>query len=215
MVGATPNRCGARSEERTVRRLFSPIGFALALACFWLPFLLGGSASPNPIATVAPSITYTGFDLALGGSADVLIPEWRPDSNSYDPVPVSDELMYGHPQQQLAGSVYGVVALVLIGVGILASLIPVGRARAIVSAAAALLGALAVLALEAAQRREVARLLTPLLGYPATVPPPVQFVSLRAGFWIAMTFLVVIGLAHVIAAVPAQTAPAPTLHAST
>ncbi len=184
-------------------RWLSPIGLALALACLWLPFLMGSPrpAPSNPLATTAPSITYTGYDLVVGGTADVLIPLYRQDTESYESTQVSDEQMYGHPQPRLPRSVYGLIAVALICVGIVASLIPAGRTRNAMSAAVALLGSLAILAVEVAQRREVAHLLVPLLGFPSN-EPLVDFVSLRYGFWMAMALLVTIGFAHVRAAVP-------------
>ena len=195
-----------------VLRLSAPAGLAVAFACLWLPFLLGGVSPTGPTATpVGPSITYTGMDLVFGGTADVRITLMRPDGRSYDEVRVSDEQMYGHPQPPLPGSPYGVVAVALIGAGILASAIRVARVRATVVAAAALLGALALLALELAQRREVARLVGPLLGDLIGISPtdiaPMRLVSVRWGFWLAMAVLVVIGFAQV-AAVPARRRPA-------
>jgi hypothetical protein len=185
-----------------VRRWLSPFGLALALALLWLPFLMGSPrpAPLNPIEATAPSITYTGSDLAFGGTATVLVPGTEQDS--YKPTPISDEMMYGHPQPRLPRSVYGVIAVGLICIGILASLIPARRVRDVASAAAALLGSLGVLAMEFAQRREVTRMLAPLLGFPSEGPGLADFVSLRYGFWIMMALLVAIGFAHVSAAVP-------------
>jgi hypothetical protein len=180
----------------------SPFGLALALACLWLPFLMGSPrpAPLNPFAATAPSITYTGADLAFGGTAAVLVP--GTELNSYQPTPISDEMMYGQPQPRLPRSVYGVIAVGLIWIGLLASLIPVRRVRDVASAAAALFGSLGVLAMEFAQRREVTRMLAPLLGFPSNGPGLEDFVSLRYGFWIMMALLVGIGFAHVSAAVP-------------
>ena len=192
-----------------MRRLLSPIALALALACLWLPFLTG-SPRPmpaNPFARTAPSVTYTGLDLAFGGTAEVLIPKGEGGGDSpeyYEPTPVSDEQMYGHPQPTLARSVYGIVAVVLICIGIVSSLIPAGRIRNIVPAATALLGSLAMLAMAIDQRREVAELLVPLLSFPWTTWQLVDFVALRYGFWIAMMLLVTVGFAHVAAAVPGR-----------
>jgi hypothetical protein len=193
-------------------RVSVPAGLVVAFLCLWLPFLLGGPQPTGPIGTpVGPSITYTGVDLVFGGTADVRLVLMWPDGRSYDEVSISDEQMYGHPQPPLPGSLYGVIAVSLIGVGILASLIRVARVRATVVAAAALLGALALLALELAQRREVVRLLQPLLGELIGIPPketaPLQLVSVRWGFWLAMALLVVIGFAQVAAAVPARQGP--------
>lgn len=191
-----------------VLRLAAPFGLAVAFACLWLPFLVGGVSPTAPTATpVGPSVTYTGMDLVFGGTADVRVVLMRPDGRSYDEVRFSDEQMYGHPQPPLPGSPYGVVAVSLIGVGMLASLIRVARIRAAVVAAAALVGALALLALELAQRREVARLLQPLLGELIGIGPsdtaPLRLVSVRWGFWLAMVLLVLVGFAQV-AAFPAR-----------
>ena len=58
----------------------------------WLPLLLGGPSPTDPIATpIGPSITYTGADLVVGGTADVRIVLMRPDGRSYDEVRISDE----------------------------------------------------------------------------------------------------------------------------
>jgi hypothetical protein len=191
-----------------VGRWLSPFGLALALACLWLPFLMGSPrpAPANPLAATGPSITYTGSDLAFGGTAQVLVAELSEDLSSYELRPISDEMMYGHPQQELPGSAYGLLAVALIWVGILASLTPAARIRNVASAAAALLGSLAILAMEVAQRREVAKMLTPLLNFPPNEPGLRDFVSPRYGFWIMMALLIGIGFAHVSAAVP-RTAP--------
>jgi hypothetical protein len=195
-----------------VLRLSAPVGLAVAFACLWLPFLLGGASPTGPIGTpVGPSVTYTGMDLVFGGTADIRVVLMRPDGRSYDEVRLSDDQMYGHSQPPLSGSVYGVAAVSLIGAGMLASLVRVARVRAAVTATAALLGALTLLALELAQRREVARLVQPLLGALIGIgsdeAAPLRLVSVRWGFWLAMAMLVVVGFAQV-AAFPARHRPA-------
>jgi hypothetical protein len=200
------DRWHKRSVLGGVGRALGAATFAAAFACLWLPFLVGGAPAPNPIAAGAPSITYTGLDLAFGGTADVLIPIWPPDGSAYRPTPVTDLDLYGHPQSPLAGNAYGVSAAVIISVGALASLIPATRLRTIVASAAGLVSALSLLALETADRLEVARMLTPLLGpllgLDASATAPVRLVSPRYGFYLAMTLLTFVGLANVVAAVP-------------
>src|SRR5690349_13315170 len=78
------------SAPRRVGRILGAATFAAALACLWLPFLMGGAPTSNPIVSGAPTITYTGLDLAFGGTADVLIPIWPADGGAYQPAPVTD-----------------------------------------------------------------------------------------------------------------------------
>lgn len=187
-----------------MRRLLGPIAWLLVLASFALPFLAGPSAPPDPDGIPAATAAYTGFDLAYGGTADLLIPEWQLDG-TFVLVEPSDQDMYGAPQPPLGGSTYGIVALTLIGLGLIAALLPVARHRAIVTASAALLASLAVLALEFGRRAEVAQQFAVLLlGAPISPPPQPGIVELAIGFWITMSLLLVIGFVHVALAVPDQ-----------
>ena len=200
------------AAPRWAWRLVSPAGFALVFACLWLPFLFGPTRSqlpPELPPIFEPSFTYSGVDLTLGGSADLVTLQWQPDQ-SLRAGPISDRDLFGRPQPRLRGGVYGTAVIILLGAGLLAALLPVARVRAIIVAGAALFAALALLAVELTQRRAVAATVLPdllgtFIGVSRTAPLPVQYVSFRYGFYLAMGLLIVIGFAHVAIAVPGRT----------
>jgi hypothetical protein len=187
-----------------VLRLLGPLGFVLVLATFALPFLLGGVPTTNPFRTTSQSVTFTGFDLVVGGAGDVRVVPYNVQGIPAPPATLNNPPRPG----SLSVRVLGVLTIVLIGAGLLATLIPSPPIRATVAAFAALTGALSLIGLELDQRQQVAQNMYALFGIFRSGPPvPLRATSLMWGYWAALALLIALGLAYLVQAV--RTRPAP------
>ena len=193
------------SRTSVVLRLLGPLGFVLVLATFALPFLLGGVPTSNPFKTTSQSVTFTGFDLVVGGVGDVQVVPYHVQGIPDEALAMLNEAP--RSPASLSVRVFGVLTIVLIGVGLLASLIPSPRIRATGAAFAALTGALALVGLELDQRQQVALNMYALFGIRPGPPVALRATSLMWGYWAALALLVVLGLAYLVQAL--RTRPAP------
>jgi len=192
------------SRTSVVLRLLGPLGFVLVLATFALPFLLGGVPTSNPFKSTSQSVTFTGFDLVVGGVGDVRVVPYNLQGIPAPPATLNDPPRPG----SLSVRVLGVLTIVLIGAGLLATLIPSPRIRATVAAFAALTGALSLIGLEQDQRQQVAQNMYALFGIFRSGPPvSLRATSLMWGYWAALALLIALGLAYLVQAV--RTRPAP------
>jgi len=119
------------AERTMLRRLPSPVGFLLVAVCFLLPFATvscGNTELPD-----AFRVTYTGVDLATGHVGTITAGQTLPAGSTAGsaigvgftrPMPVQPFL---------------ITAMVLIALGVLASLVPATWWRALASGAAAVL----------------------------------------------------------------------------
>ncbi|MEU8080517.1 hypothetical protein AB0B31_34295 [Catellatospora citrea] len=179
----------ADDERRSVRRfsrLLSPAGLVLAGLLFAAPFLTVSCDAPGGYGRAAPggTTTYTGWDLATGGTPDVTADKLLPPEQRR-----SDVLA----PQPLAGAV-----LVLLVVGVLIA-IGVGRARTRrgVVAALAAIAALFLLVNQATVRLLVEERLREQLTGPLPAGKDVgDFVQDQGGFGFALLALVLVALGN-------------------
>lgn len=171
------------SARSVMRRATSPAFLVLALACFLLPFIAVSCDTPGGYGRVTPGGTtsYTGLDLAIGGSPEVTKDHIKPTADQRP-----DELDW-QPLTALAG------VLVLGG---LTAAVTLRRRRGEVTAAAALAAAL-VLCLAQLRARSV---LTSQVADQAGLShrDAAKHVATQYGFWVCLTLLVLALLAAVI-----------------
>lgn len=183
-----------------LRRLVSPTGFVLVAIFFLLPFLTVRCAPVDPDATVAPTATFTGVDLVVGGEPDLLLPERQPGDvyrlKRADPATALGRDV-GLPAEPFAGA-----AVVLIVIGVVAAAIRPVWLRGWTAGVAALLAGLAVLAAVLRSRNRVAGMLAELWPDSDQDWDRYQFITLGLGAWLAMAGLAALGLGNVFVAVP-------------
>lgn len=168
-------------------RLFSPAGLVLAGLLFLAPFLAVSCDAPGGYGRAAPggTTTYTGWDLATGGTPDVSADHLRPAGQRRDDV---------LPPQPLAGAV-----LVLVVIGVLVT-VGVGRARTRrgVVAVIAAIGALFLLVNQATARVLIEERLREQITAPLPAGKQVgDFVQDQGGFAFALLALVLVALGNV------------------
>lgn len=168
-------------------RVFSPAGLVLAGLLFLAPFMAVSCDAPGGYGRAAPggTTTYTGWDLATGGTPDVTEDRLLPAAQRRDDVLAP---------QPLAGAV---LVLVVIGVLVAAG---VGRARTRrgVVAALAAIAALFLLVNQATVRVLVEERLREQLSAP--LPPGKEigdFVHDQGGFAFSLLALVLVALGNV------------------
>jgi hypothetical protein len=177
---------GERRSVRRFSRLLSPAGLVLAGLLFLAPFLTVSCDAPGGYGRAAPggTTTYTGWDLATGGTPDVTADKLLPPEQRH-----SDVLA----PQPLAGTV-----LVLLVIGVLVT-IGVGRARTRrgVVAALAAIAALFLLVNQATVRVLVEERLREQLTGPLPDGRQIgDFVHDQGGFGLALLALVLVALGN-------------------
>lgn len=179
-------------------RLLSPAGFVLVGLLFLLPFV-GVSCSAPEIGSLDAS--YSGYDLVTGGT-----PEYEVDSRIADQVAPSGLEMPTPGVPLLAGAV---LLLLLVGVG--CALLGRPAVRLTVAGGVAALAAVLLVVTELAARSglvdsivDAARILqesTPQNLDPVTGEDFLAgVVGTRAGFWVSLAALVVLGAGNLFAA---------------
>jgi hypothetical protein len=171
----------------TLQRLLAPVGFAVAVVCFALPFAAWRIADP----TIEFAQTWSGLTLALGGrSRSHLVQlardpttgalEWHGD----DPIPVQ---FGGDAGIRISAQPAFMVAVVLVIAGVAAIILAGERTRAIVSAVAAVAAAVALSAGEWVFLRD---------GQSRLPALPVRTDAYQAayGFWVVLFLLVVLAV---------------------
>jgi hypothetical protein len=191
-----------RTVPAPVRRLASPVGLAAAALCFLLPFLTARCSAPDaPYGEDPPEITYTGTDMLIGGPGDIRLSQYSNGCNRL--LPATDMSVLGRPQRPLPVEPFAVAACALIAAGLVASVIPRTRVRAIAVASSTLLAALAIIAATERTRQHIADLIVASSPY---AMPPVELidrmVGYRYGYWSMLGLLVVTGLGNVVVAIP-------------
>lgn len=167
-------------------RVFSPAGLVLAGVLFMAPFLTVSCDAPGGYGRAAPggTTTYTGWDLAVGGTPEVSEERLLPVERRRDDV---------LPPQPLAGAV---LVLVVIG-GLVA--VGVGRARTRrgVVAAVAAVAALFLLVNQATVRVLVEERLREQLSGPLPAGKEIgDFVHDQGGFVFSLLALVLVALGN-------------------
>ncbi|BCJ73971.1 hypothetical protein CS0771_35150 [Catellatospora sp. IY07-71] len=167
-------------------RVFSPAGLVLAGLLFLAPFLAVSCDAPGGYGRAAPggTTTYTGWDLATGGTPDVTEDHLLPAAQRRDDV---------LPPQPLAGAV-----LVLLVIGVLVAA-GVGRARTRrgVVAALAAIAALFLLVNQATVRVLLEERLREQLSAPLPAGKEIgDFVHDQGGFAFSLLALVLVALGN-------------------
>jgi hypothetical protein len=186
-------------------RWFNPSALALAGICFALPFVTVSCDTPGGFGKAAPggTTTYTGFDLALGGSPDVApLDKVRPREQWRD-----DRL----PPQPAADA----VLLLIIAGTVLAVTIADRRARRATVAALAGVAGTVLLVNQALVEADLAV----RVGEQITAPMPAgkgvrDFVHTGAGFGLCLLLLLLVAAINAFGwwrarPRPALVAPAP------
>jgi hypothetical protein len=137
-------------EWPLLRRLASPAGLALAVACLALPFLsasCSGDAPPDrPEVRQQWQVSYTGTDILVGGEPDVA---WADESRPGPPRRLSEAEvvdLIGQPATPLSPQPLAWLALALIAAAMAATALRGARQRATVTAGLALVAAVALYA---------------------------------------------------------------------
>jgi hypothetical protein len=175
-------------------RLWSPSGFALAVLLLLLPFV-GVSCSDPDLGTLDGS--YTGFDLATGGT-----PQYDAAGPVADTASI-EQVVFPDPGVQ----VLAIMLIVLLAAGLATALLPTSRHRALAGAALAALAAALVVAIELVARSTLVTSMRELLlarmdGVPqdlsavATEEYLSDATGSRVGFWLVLVVLLVIGAAN-------------------
>jgi hypothetical protein len=148
--------------------------------------------------------TYTGLAPATGqdahtsGSTRRDGDAWREEHSGRERIPgQADDSVHGARSLTL-------LALALLTVGLAVAALPVQRLRAMLSAATALLAALALLTATLRSHQLLSGYAEELLGEGSG-----ELVELRYGFWLAAGLLVVVGFANVALSVPGPVRPEP------
>ncbi|WP_212831386.1 hypothetical protein [Catellatospora sp. TT07R-123] len=177
-----------RRSARTTARWASPAGLLLAGFCLLLPFLAVSCDAPGGYGRAAPggTTTYTGWDLAVGGTPEVTPDHLRPAEA------VRDDTL---PPQPLA---IAVAVLVVAGLGAAAA-IRGARARRAATALAAAVAAVFLVASQATARA----LLESRLREQLTAPMPAgktaaDYIADQGGFALCLLLLTLIALANAI-----------------
>lgn len=141
--------------------------------------------------------TFTGLAPAVGQRAHLSLSTrrdggvWREEDSGRERIPgPTDDSVHGARSLTL-------LALSLLTVGLVVAALPVQRLRAMLSAATALLAALALLAATLRSHQLLSAYAEELLGEGGGA-----VVELRYGFWLAAGLLVVVGFANVAMSVP-------------
>jgi actin-like ATPase involved in cell morphogenesis len=167
-----PGRRGARR-----RRWLSPTTLVLALLCFVLPFATVSCGLPDGYGRAQPggTTTYTGIDLAVGGSPDVPADQLRPLSQQR-----TDRFA---PQPLVLAALLTAIAALVVAVAVRAP----RRRRALV----AVLGVVSALCLFAGEAVMVDLLATRVRAQSALPAGRTakDFVGTGLGFWLALTLL--------------------------
>ena len=186
-----------------LRRLVSPTGFVLVAICFLLPFVTVRCTPVDPAGTVAPTATFTGVDLVVGGEPDLYLPRQRGELYRLERADPATGLGrdVALPVEPFAGA-----AVVLMAVGAAAAAIRPAWLRGWTAGVAALLAGLAVLAAVLRSRNRVAGMLAELWPDTETDWDRYQFITVGLGAWLAMAGLAMLGLGNVFVAVPRRPA---------
>jgi hypothetical protein len=178
-----------------VSRLWSPSGFGLVVVLLLLPFV-GVSCSDQELGTLDGS--YTGFDLATGGS-----PRYDVDS------PVADVVSIGQVVFPDPGVlVLAILLIVLLVAGLATALLPAARLRERAGAVIAGLAAVLVVIIQLVAQSSLVTSMRELLeASMATVPQDLSPVATeeylsdatgsRVGFWLVLVVLLAIGAINV------------------
>ncbi|GAA1527121.1 hypothetical protein GCM10009827_050160 [Dactylosporangium maewongense] len=169
------------------RRWLSPATVLLILLCFALPFATVSCGLPDGYGRAKPGGTtsYTGFDLASGGTPDVASDQLRPDGERRP-----DRLA---PQPSYIAGLLLLGAVLAVTVGLAQD-----RRRRV---AAAVLAGLAALALVAGQLLVTDRLAAAVAGQ-SRLPEgrtPGDMVGTGPGFWLAVTLLTLLAAGNLAA----------------
>ncbi|MEU0562130.1 Hsp70 family protein, partial [Dactylosporangium sp. NPDC006015] len=169
------------------RRWLSPATVLLILLCFALPFATVSCGLPDGYGRAKPGGTtsYTGFDLASGGTPDVASDQLRPDGE--------------RRPDRLAPQPTYIAGLLLLG-AVLAVTVGLAQDRRRRVAAAVLAG-LAALALVAGQLLVTDRLAAAVAGQ-SRLPEgrtPGDMVGTGPGFWLAVTLLTLLAAGNLAA----------------
>jgi hypothetical protein len=169
-----------------LRRVLSPLGFALVAASFALPFV--AARYDGDLEQFAQ--TWHGVDLTIGGTARVHLALWDAGLRQYVMRDVSTEMapMLQGLSNFMPGQPAFIAAIVAVAAGMLAEVLAGGRSRVFMSAAAGILAAVALVLGEWLVIRRLDR------GLAGLVPVPAY------GFWLALSLLVLLAVANTVAA---------------
>jgi hypothetical protein len=190
-----------------LRRLLSPAGFVLAGLCFLLPFVTVSCTNSKG----AVSATYSGRILLTGGRAHLTSSLPADPDPAAQPSPPLNELApdYSKP---IAAQPLLVVALILAGLGVVASAVPRPWSRALAHGGVALIATLFLVGGEFIARRAAEfRVTTDAVGLvgadsPAAVP---HTVTLEYGFWLALALLLLLAAGNTADLIRQSRLPAP------
>jgi hypothetical protein len=176
-------------------RLLSPAGFGLILIFFLFPFVaISCDTQRGPVTA-----SFTGMDMVIGGQPHLSGP-------GIDAADQADLLLLLH--QNVDAEPVAVIAAVIVFLGMAAGVL---RARLARHTSAAVLAVAATALLVAAESRAIARLqnlrASGVRGIFET--PPTGTTSPRYGFWLALSLLVTLGIAHGVGLLRARRCPDP------
>lgn len=181
-----------------VRRLLSPVGFALVGLCLLLPFV----ERPHETSTSEWALIWSGGDLVTGGDSELWFRDLETERQGR-PSPSSEEMAQVMPQFRVfvpAQPLLMVAAVALVG-GALSWLVVGVRSRTRVALGAGVASLAALVAGEWLAARWVASI------SPADFPDPGYGYALNGftvapgyGFWIAAGLLLVLSVGNGVAA---------------